>query len=394
MKASGTTSVRRMPVPSMRRMPVPLGVWCLMGAFTTTALGAGLQEGTSDPGGATAIEQALVEHACSATRTSGATETDAYRDCLRAQLLSLRADLGRDLSRLSSSERRTLDSVCSDVRAASGREAYVECLSARLASLRNRRKNATPPPSQGSALAPPAVSAPGSPAPPARQASWWASRFWIGATIVTLFVTVGGVLLAVKLLAVKARPLPRVCRVCGNDVPESGDLCQPCRHEAAEAVRNAAAERAGQQRAEPGAPNAATALGWRPGGALEEEHRGQKALQEEEGEARLRQEEEERQREKDAGEREEALQRQEEEARQRSQTVSEEVFDSCAVLGVPQGASREDIEVAYQKAKSKYDPDQVAHLSAEVQEHYRVKAEAVERARQELTDDKGSSTEG
>jgi hypothetical protein len=378
MKASGTTSVRRMPVPSMRRMPVPLGVWCLMGAFTTTALGAGLQEGTSDPGGATAIEQALVEHACSATRTSGATETDAYRDCLRAQLLSLRADLGRDLSRLSSSERRTLDSVCSDVRAASGREAYVECLSARLASLRNRRKNATPPPSQGSALAPPAVSAPGSPAPPARQASWWASRFWIGATIVTLFVTVGGVLLAVKLLAVKARPLPRVCRVCGNDVPESGDLCQPCRHEAAEAVRNAAAERAGQQRAQ---------------GALEEEHRGQKALQEEE-EARLRQEEEERQREKDAGEREEARQRQEEEARQRSQAVSEEVFDSCAVLGVPQGASREDIEVAYQKAKSKYDPDQVAHLSAEVQEHYRVKAEAVERARQELTDDKGSSTEG
>jgi hypothetical protein len=195
---------------------------------------------------------------------------------------------------------------------------------------------------------------------------------------VTLFVTVGGVLLAVKLLAVKARPLPRVCRVCGNDVPESGDLCQPCRHEAAEAVRNAAAERAGQQRAQ---------------GALEEEHRGQKALQEEE-EARLRQEEEERQREKDAGEREEARQRQEEEARQRSQAVSEEVFDSCAVLGVPQGASREDIEVAYQKAKSKYDPDQVAHLSAEVQEHYRVKAEAVERARQELTDDKGSSTEG
>jgi hypothetical protein len=383
----------------MRRMPVPLGVWCLMGAFTTTALGAGLQEGASDPGGATAIEQALVEHACSATRTSGATETDAYRDCLSAQLLSLRADLGRDLSRLSSSERRTLDSVCSDVRAASGREAYVECLSARLASLRNRRKNATPPPSQGSALAPPAVSAPASPAPPARQASWWASRFWIGATIVTLFVAVGGVLLAVKLLAVKARPLPRVCRVCGNDVPESGDLCQPCRHEAAEAVRNAAAERAGQQRAQPGAPNAATALGWRPGApnaatalgwrpgaALEEEHRAQKALQEEEGEARLRQEEEERQREKDAGEREEARQRQEEEARQRSQAVSEEVFDPYAVLGVPQGASREDIEVAYQKAKSKYDPDQVAHLSAEVQEHYRVKAEAVQRAHQKITE--------
>jgi curved DNA-binding protein CbpA len=61
------------------------------------------------------------------------------------------------------------------------------------------------------------------------------------------------------------------------------------------------------------------------------------------------------------------------------------VFDPYAVLGVPPDASIEDIGVAYQKAKLKYDPDQVEHLSAEVQEHYRAKADAVERARQELT---------
>src|ERR1700730_14033469 len=118
----------------VRRVPLPLSVWSLMALFTVTALGAGLQGGTSDPDGATAIEQALIEHACSATRTAGAPETDAYQECLRAQLLSLRADLGRDLSRLSGSERRTLDSVCSDIRAGGGREAYLECLSARLAS--------------------------------------------------------------------------------------------------------------------------------------------------------------------------------------------------------------------------------------------------------------------
>jgi len=226
----------------MQRMPVPLGVLSLMGAFTMTALGAGLQEGTSDPGAATAIEQALVEHVCSATPTSGATETDAYRECLSAQLLSLRADLGRDLSRLSGSERRTLDSACSDIRAAGGREAYLECLSAQLTSLRNRRKAATPGPPQGTALAPPPVSAPSaSPPPPARQPSSWSSGFWIAGTILTLFAAVCGVLLAVK-----ARRIPRTCRVCGGDVPESGELCQRCRHEAAEAVRSAAVECADQ----------------------------------------------------------------------------------------------------------------------------------------------------
>jgi hypothetical protein len=348
-----------------------LGAWGLMAMFTVTAPGVGAQEGTSDPGGATAIEQALVEHACSATRTSGANETDAYRDCLSAQLLSLRADLGRGLSRLSSSERRTLDSVCSDIRAAGGREAYLECLSARLASLRNRLRSATPAPSQGTGLAPPPVSAAANPAPPVRQASSRSRGLWIGVTLLTLCVAVGG-----GLLAVKARRVPRKCRVCGGDVPETGDLCQKCRHEAAEAVRGAALERAGQQRAQEEQ---------RQQSALEEEHRVQKALQDaqEEGEARLRQEEEARQREEDAGEQ---AQRQEEEARQRSQAVSEEVFDPYAVLGVPQGASLEDIGVAYQQARLKYDPDQVAHLSAEVQEHYRVKAEAVQRAYQKLTE--------
>src|ERR1700681_819600 len=36
----------------------------LVAPFTAIALGAGLQVGTPDPGGPTAIEQALIEHAC------------------------------------------------------------------------------------------------------------------------------------------------------------------------------------------------------------------------------------------------------------------------------------------------------------------------------------------
>ena len=43
--------------------------------FTVTVPGAGLQVATSDPGSATAIEQALIEQACSTTRTAGAPDT-------------------------------------------------------------------------------------------------------------------------------------------------------------------------------------------------------------------------------------------------------------------------------------------------------------------------------
>jgi hypothetical protein len=241
-----------------RRLP-PI-VWSLIAPFAVMALGTGPQVGTPDPSGPAAIEEALIEHRCRATRAASARDTDAYQECLRAQLLALRADFGRDLSRLSGSQRRTLDSVCSKIRGARGLDAYLECLSAQLVSLRDRRGRANPAASEGTVLPPPSVSAsPASPAPPARQASSWFSGVWIGTTIVTLFIAVGGVLLAVK-----ARRAPRKCRVCGRDVPEPRDLCPKCRHEAAEALRRAATERADHERAQ------------------EEEQRRQKAPQPEE----------------------------------------------------------------------------------------------------------------
>jgi len=241
-RASDTPSQRVM----RQSLPMAPRVTVIMAMFTVTVPGAGVQVDTSDPGNATAIEQALIEHACSATRSPGAPDTDAYHECLSAQLLSLRNDLGRDLGRLSSAERRTLDSVCSDIRAAGGREAYLECLSARLTAVRDRRKSATPAPSPVIAITSPPVSAPASRAPPARQASSRSSALWIGATLLTLFVAVGGVLLAARTRRVPRAP--RTCRVCGEAIPESGDLCQKCRHEAAEAVRGAALARADQQR--------------------------------------------------------------------------------------------------------------------------------------------------
>jgi DnaJ-domain-containing protein 1 len=141
-------------------------------------------------------------------------------------------------------------------------------------------------------------------------------------------------------------------------------------------VRSAAAERADQQRAKEEAH--------RRLGELEEEQRREKARQDEEVRQRHGQEQEARVRQREDDER----QRQEEEARRRSQVdaVSPEVFDPYAVLGVPPDASKEDILAAYQAAKLKYDPDQVAHLSAEVRDHFKAKAEAVERAYQKVTE--------
>lgn len=346
-------------------------LWILVPSFMTLALGLGRQGGTPDPSGHTAIEQALIEHACVAARAVGVPDTDASQECLTAQLLLLRADFGRDLSRLSNAERKTLDSVCSKIRTARGREAYVECLSTELAAIRSRRKSTGPAPS----LSPPPVSAPSaSVEPTALQGSSRSSGIWIGSGLAIACAAVGGVLLALKI-----RRSRRKCRVCGRVVADLGDLCQACRHDAAKDVRRAASERADQERAQE-----------------EEEQRKrdrveklarQQARQEED--ARLRQDENARQRAEQARQREDAdvLER-EEEARRASQAAvaSQPPFDPHAVLGVARDASKEDIHAAYQAGKTKYDPDHVAHLSSELQEHYKTKAQAVERAYQMLTE--------
>jgi preprotein translocase subunit Sec63 len=51
---------------------------------------------------------------------------------------------------------------------------------------------------------------------------------------------------------------------------------------------------------------------------------------------------------------------------------------------VPRDAGQDEIRAAYEIAKEKSDPSQVSHLSDEVQEHFRMKSKAVERAFQAL----------
>ena len=95
------------------RRALALIAWTLM--FPCT-VGAVLQVATPESSPPTPIEQALMEHVCSVVPPGGAPESDRYLACLRTQLLTLRTDFGRDLSRLSAAERRTLDSMCNEVR--------------------------------------------------------------------------------------------------------------------------------------------------------------------------------------------------------------------------------------------------------------------------------------
>ncbi len=98
----------------------------------------------------------------------------------------------------------------------------------------------------------------------------------------------------------------------------------------------------------------------------------------------MRHQEQARQQEKAHREAEAGL-REEEDRRRRQTDPAEEVFEPYSVLGVARDATQEDIRAAYQEARLKYNADNVTHLGAELQEHFKVKAQAVERAYQQLT---------
>jgi hypothetical protein len=195
--------------------------------------------------------------------------------------------------------------------------------------------------------------------------------------------TVGSVLAAAGFvfLAVRSRRARHPCRVCGVVVPDS-DLCPACRHEAAEARRHAAVERAHNERAQ------------------EEEERRKREYEAEQRELEAR---------RDDGEarvRDQELARQQQEEQQQPQHTDkdaqpqshaavvplvpaveeDEVFDPYVVLGVPCEAGQDDICTAYQKARTKYDPDLVSHLGDEAQTHFKEKAQSVERAYRMLSD--------
>jgi hypothetical protein len=361
--------------------PVASMAASLAGRSLVLALAATPQVSAVDPGPATPKEQALIERACPAPKTAAAY--DAHQRCLAARLLSLRADFGRDLSRLSTAARGRLDATCSPVQASRGREDYVDCLSAQLALLSTARARATLPVPAGAPLRDPAVeqSSAGSPVPAPQEFSLLAVQ---PAAALSAAIAV---LTTLAFFGVRARRARPVCRVCGVRVPGSGDLCLPCRHEAAEAVRRAAGERAELRRTH------------------EAEERRHSEQEEEQRLAQGRREEAERVRRLDEKRRlEEEARRRDEDARtqadelQRTRAAAEvdageSIFDPYGALGLVPNAGGDLVRAAYEQARLKYAPDQVAHLGDDAQAHFAAKSRAIERAYKMLAGDVTQSIE-
>src|SRR5262249_49758648 len=116
---------------------------CTVAAALVVSLPTLRAQEPPDGGAPTPVEQALIEYGCTAKRAVGASEGE-YEAYQRAELVRLRTDFGRDLGRLSRTERRSIDTVCSKVQAAEGRDAYVSCLNGQLVTLKSRRKAAAP----------------------------------------------------------------------------------------------------------------------------------------------------------------------------------------------------------------------------------------------------------
>ena len=335
----------------------------LLGAAIVWAMQPGLRAQADATPVPTAIEQALTEHACSETLAT-ALDSTKHDECLHAKLAALRADFGRDLGRLSVGERRTIDSTCAQLRGGQGRDAYLDCLNGQLTTILNRRKR-----SSNAAAAPAAEAA----AAPVAEATSNAeptvpSRAWIAVAAGTVILVAAAVIVVLR-----QRRRTRVCHVCGTPVKTPGDMCAACRHEAAEALRRAAAERDHKQRLQ------------------DDQARLQREREEEDRQRVIRDAEAARLREQDAArQRDEEGQRQAEEARRRDAEAAERreattaptsaAFDPYQTLGVTADASADAIQAAYQEAKVKYDLEQVADLGLEVREHYLAKAQAVERA--------------
>ena len=333
-------------------------------ATATPPLGA-------DAAAPTPKEQALMEHACRSVQAGLAH--DAYDRCLEARLLSLRADFGPDLSKLSASARGKIDAACSPAQALHGRDDYIDCLSGQLTALSASPARAL---IAAPAEAPvPAVDTSSLPADASEGAEPGESESTFF-TVQTAFGALAGTFVAGALLflGVRARRARPVCRVCGVNVPASTDMCHACRHNAAEAVRQAANQRAEQRR---------TAEAEDRRRQDEAEERRLEDLRRAELQQRRRLDEA-RRAEEETARREELARRDAEERRRAEAAASfdadESVFDPYAALGLPAGAGEDDVRAAYEEAKVKYDPELVADLGYDAKEHFKKKFRAVERA--------------
>jgi DnaJ-domain-containing protein 1 len=209
-------------------------------------------------------------------------------------------------------------------------------------------------------------------------------------------VAIGCVAIA-GLYAARARRRAGCCRRCGVTFPVPGDLCPNCRREAVESRRRAASASASETLPveEPAAVDEATVLRQaerQPATPAIDETRAHEFGRSMDAE-RVRREEDECLRAEAAraertrlaaeeSRRAEERRCREEELRElrTAVTAPPDVFDPYLVLGVPRNASSAEIHAAYETARQKYAPDEVAHLGAELREHFKAKSLALERA--------------
>jgi len=333
---------------------------------------------------ATLIELALAERACSAVRGEIAGY-DAHTKCVGARLITLRADFGKDLNRLSRPERTKIDKACGRLQARRSREGYVDCLHTQLTSLAAQKGLTSPPVPVEEPVVEvltsmvEVIEAPKAASPTVLSASFLSTHPLqsAGALLFTIAVSAGVVFF------VKSRRVKHACRVCAVPVPDTGDLCAACRHDAAETARHAAADRAAQKR------------------AIEDDKRREEVQAEEQRQLKVRTEEEARRRqleeahrrehearlsEEDRQQREDFDRRQAEESQvTRAAASAAAALDPFLVLGVARGASDDAIRTAFEIAKLTYDPEEVSHLGIDAQERYAAKLQAAERAYQMLT---------
>ena len=338
-----------------------LSIACgLCWTLATAAIDA--QTPPADPPPPTPLEEALLEHACGAMHPVGTLETGAYLDCRQTRLLYLRAEFGRDLRRLAATERKTIDTACSDLRATRGEHAYIACLTAQLAALPGHGKTRVEAP----AVAVPAPAAPAPGAPPPAAASSSLPIAWIGGAALAVLIAGGAGALFMKKRAPRASG---ECRQCGARLQVSGDLCQACRHDAAEKLRRASAERADHARAEEDVKRRQTERDSKLQQRARDEDARRREAEAQAANARRQEEDARRRREDDAWRQ-----------KQISADEASDDFDPHAVLGVARDAGAAAIEAAYQAARAKFDPDLVADMGVELQDHYQRKLQAAQRA--------------
>jgi hypothetical protein len=322
-------------------------------------------------------EWAMIESACRNQRLSHGHA--AYLSCLSRQVKALEASPGKpSLASESAEERATIEAACVNQRLSHGPAAYYNCLRQQLATpgampakpsilaAQDKGQSIESAPDQHAPPKPhpsppglrPAQQASATSAQTAKQHAESASRDAaadqgnnsapsaaatpaLTAAQLEVLASIIVAAIAVWLLWKASRHFRGTqCTKCGKAFPGQGAYCPNCLAAAQEAARRAAA---GQRHAE------------------------------EQGRAWNRQ-----------------TPRAEEEAherRQRSQQSKSEPdsgFDPYLVLGVARNAGKEEIRAAYLRQMASYHPDKVAHLGEDLQQLAKRKAQAINRAYEEL----------